>query len=313
MYTKWWNHHTKYFQCGCFSLCWIKNKYKQVLCLWIFNVHDVSFMSDIWYNRFMFHIGKTSCMLVTSAQRRRRMSQDHLDLSLNDNQIEHVKASPYLGITIDQNLNFNIQTNNICNKANRALGALKRAAPFLPIDTRALMFNSMVLPHLDYCCTIWGTTSNTNIGKLQKIQNRGMRIILQCHPRTHIADMLSNLNKELYFWQLSWYSKLCIPKLQITCLTGWSLFPIITVQGDPPVIFLYPDHTQIRSLPKALDSGISYQHPFELSQTSRHSRKPQLSSLHIISTSTNQHYTSHIHKHLHNISAWLHIPSYHLT
>ena len=29
--------------------------------------------------------------------------------------------------------------------------------------------------------------------KLQKIQNRGMRIILQCHPRTHIADMLSNL------------------------------------------------------------------------------------------------------------------------
>ena len=144
-------------------------------------------------NRLSFHIGKTSCMLVTSAQCRRRMSHDHLDLSLNDNQIEHVKASPYLGITIDQNLNFNIQTNNICNKANSALGALKRAATFLPIDTRALMFNTMVLPHLDYCCTIWGTTRDTNICKLQKIQNRGMRIILQCHPRTHIADMLSNL------------------------------------------------------------------------------------------------------------------------
>ena len=72
-------------------------------------------------NSLRLHIGKTSCMLVTSAQRRRRMSQDHLDLSLNDNQIEHVKASFYLGITIDQNLNFNIQTNNICNKAKRAL------------------------------------------------------------------------------------------------------------------------------------------------------------------------------------------------
>ena len=55
------------------------------------------------------------------------------------------------------------------------------------------MFNTLVLPHLDYCCTIWGTTSDTNRGKLQKIQNRGMRIILQCHPRTHITDMLSNL------------------------------------------------------------------------------------------------------------------------
>ena len=143
--------------------------------------------------RLRLHIGKTPCMLVTSAQRRRRMSHDHLDLSLNDNQIEHVKASPDLGITIDQNLSFNIQTNDICNKTNRALGALKRAAPFLLIDTRALMFNTMVLPNLDYCCTIWGTTSDTNIGKLQKIQNRGMRIILQCHLRTHIVDMLTNL------------------------------------------------------------------------------------------------------------------------
>ena len=42
--------------------------------------------------------------------------------------------------------------------------------------------------------TIWGTTSDTNIiGKLQKIQNRGMSIILRCHHRTHIEDMLSNL------------------------------------------------------------------------------------------------------------------------
>ena len=43
-----------------------------------------------------------------------------------------------MGITIDQNLQFNIQTDNINNKANRALGALERAAPFLAIDTRAL-------------------------------------------------------------------------------------------------------------------------------------------------------------------------------
>ena len=59
-------------------------------------------------NRLSFHIGKTSCMLVTSAQRRRPMSQDHLGLSLNDNQIVHVKANPYLGITNDQNLHFSI-------------------------------------------------------------------------------------------------------------------------------------------------------------------------------------------------------------
>lgn len=35
------------------------------------------------------------------------------------------------------------------------------------------------------------------LDRLQKLQNRGMRIILQCHRRTHITDMLA---------QLSWMS-----------------------------------------------------------------------------------------------------------
>ena len=161
-------------------------------------------------NRLSLHIGKTSCMLVTSAQRRRRMSHDHLDLSLNDNQIEHDKASPYVGITIDQNLNFNIQTNNICNKANRALAALKRAAPFLPIDTRALMFNTMVLSQK--------TTENS---------------------------------KPWHAYHLA-------------------MSPQDTYRGHAFKPKWLSNHTQIRSLPEALDSGISYQHPFELSQTSRH-------------------------------------------
>ena len=126
----------------------------------------------------------------------------------------------------------------------------------------------MVLPHLEYI--------TTNMGKLQKIHNRGMHIMLQCHPRTHIADMLSNLKwlsikQRIIFLTAVLVFKIMHSKTQITCLTGWSLSHISTVQGDPPPgIFLYPDHTQIRSLPKPLDSGISYQHPFELSQTSRH-------------------------------------------
>ena len=32
-----------------------------------------------------------------------------------------------------------------------------------------------------------------DLGKLQRIQNRAMRIILGCHPRTHIVDMLDTL------------------------------------------------------------------------------------------------------------------------
>ena len=62
-----------------------------------------------------------------------------------------------------------------------------------PIQTRITLYNTLVLPHLDYGATVWGAASNTSLDRLQKLQNRGMRIILQCHPRTHIQDMLFEL------------------------------------------------------------------------------------------------------------------------
>ena len=109
--------------------------------------------------------------------------------------------------------------------------------------------------------TIWGTTSDTNIiGKLQKIQNRGMSIILQCHPRTHIEDMLSNLKWLSNKQRIMFLTAVLVFKIMHSKTPNYMfhwLVPvhISTVQGDPPPgTFLYPDHTQIRSLPKALDS-----------------------------------------------------------
>ena len=36
-------------------------------------------------------------------------------------------------------------------------------------------------------------TTETNLSKLQKLQNGGMRKILKCHPHTHVCDMLKVL------------------------------------------------------------------------------------------------------------------------
>ena len=41
-------------------------------------------------------------------------------------------------------------------KANRSIGALKRAASLIPPETCKLMFNPIVLPHLDYFCMVSG-------------------------------------------------------------------------------------------------------------------------------------------------------------
>lgn len=131
-------------------------------------------------------------MLISTRQRWRHINND-MTLSVEETSIEQVPATPYLGVTLDQHLTFTEHIDSIISKTSRALGALKRAARYIPQDTRITLYNTLVLPHLDYCATVWGTTTLTNLRRLQKIQNRGMRLVLQCHPRTHIRDMLTEL------------------------------------------------------------------------------------------------------------------------
>lgn len=59
--------------------------------------------------------------------------------------------------------------------------------------TKLTVYNSLILPHFSYCCSILYVTC-TNFDRLQKLQNKAMRIILKCDRYTSIQNMLNLLN-----------------------------------------------------------------------------------------------------------------------
>ena len=95
---------------------------------------------------------------------------------------------------IDSQFNFNVYISLLIKKVNRSIGVLKRCAGYLPLSARKLLYNSIILPHIDYCSTVWSGASQTDIMRIQRLQSRSMRIILRAAPRTHIEDMLNTLN-----------------------------------------------------------------------------------------------------------------------
>ena len=52
------------------------------------------------------------------------------------------------------------------------------------MKTRKMLFNAIVLPHLDYCCVVWANCTKELQQKLQRLHNYGMRIILQVPARS---------------------------------------------------------------------------------------------------------------------------------
>ena len=52
-----------------------------------------------------------------------------------------------------------------------------RVKYFLSSKELMLLYNSIVLSHLNYCAMVWGTNYPTNVLAIHKLQKRALRIV----------------------------------------------------------------------------------------------------------------------------------------
>ena len=65
----------------------------------------------------------------------------------------------------------------ISKKVSSGIGALKRVRPFVSMHTTIKINKSLMEPHFDYCSVVWDGLSQQLNHKLQKLQNRAVRVI----------------------------------------------------------------------------------------------------------------------------------------
>ena len=93
-------------------------------------------------------------------------------------QLNKYAESKTLGVTIDQHLSWRTNTENICKKITSGISALRRLKEFADKQTLLSVYNAIVRPYFDYCCEVWDVFGETQSKRLQKLQNRAARIIM---------------------------------------------------------------------------------------------------------------------------------------
>ena len=76
-------------------------------------------------NRLSLNIAKTEFMIIGSRQRLRNHDANNLNICVDNTQIKRVQHTKSLGVTIDENLTWKNQVDNICRKISSGIGALK--------------------------------------------------------------------------------------------------------------------------------------------------------------------------------------------
>ena len=98
--------------------------------------------------------------------------------------LENVISKLLLGITTNNNMLWENHANFTVSKINKNIALLRRIKRYLPLQTRKLFFNANILPHMDDCSVVWG--SSCHVKKITLAQKRAARVTLDimdnCYP-----------------------------------------------------------------------------------------------------------------------------------
>lgn len=136
------------------------------------------------------NVSKTKYMIFNNGK---NSDLTNVCVVMDGNEIERVREIKYLGVILDDRLKMKSHVDYISKKAAKKIGFLARINKKLPIQQRILIYKSIIAPHFEYCATILFTCGENEISRLQKLQNRAMRIIIRCSKATSIALMLETL------------------------------------------------------------------------------------------------------------------------
>ena len=142
-------------------------------------------------NGLTMNTQKTQFMVLS--KRGRDKEVEKLQIKVNGEVLRKCDNVKFLGVIVDHQLSWRDHVEAVRRKCLGGLAQLHKVKDALPTRLRKLLYQSLILPHLDYCAVVWAECSKGDADKVQRLQNRGMRLILGKKWDHHSKDLRTEL------------------------------------------------------------------------------------------------------------------------
>jgi exonuclease III len=134
----------------------------------IAKLHTLLTSLDNWCisMKLKINFNKTKFMLFHKSQNK---IKPDVKLIFKGEIIEKVSSFRYLGMYLDENLNFDTHFNHVLSKLSSAIGCLNVCKKYFTEKIFIIMINAFLYSVIDYGLSVWGCICNT---KLQYLQNK---------------------------------------------------------------------------------------------------------------------------------------------
>ena len=141
-----------------------------------------------WFssNKLTLNIEKTVCILFQKTGQTKT-----IELEIGNQTVSNTSETRFLGMLLDENMNWSSHINNLILKITRNSNMLKLNQSIMPTNAKLQVYQAHIASHIQYCILLWGNNaSEEQIRKLQKIQNTCMRYVL---PNTKTMEIYTKL------------------------------------------------------------------------------------------------------------------------
>ena len=127
---------------------------------------------SLWFkaNKLSLNHSKTNYIIFRT--RKRGVPTNLPEILIDDVIINKVDNVKFLGVTINEYLDWSTHTSVISKSVARSVGILSKLKFILPSNILKLIYNSLILPHLSYCNHIWGNTFKSHLKQLHILQKK---------------------------------------------------------------------------------------------------------------------------------------------
>ena len=123
-------------------------------------------------NKLSLNVKKSQLLVFTLSKKK-----PNINLTINGEALKEVQVAKYLGILIDNKLNWGDQIRSVNLKLSKGIGLLAKIRHYVPKNTLRSLYFTFINPHIDYNILNWGMASVSNLDSISKKIKKAVRIM----------------------------------------------------------------------------------------------------------------------------------------
>ena len=151
---------------------------------------DLDALMD-WGSTWGMKFNAKKCNIMRVSRSRKPLQYFY---NLGNEILQEISDAKYLGIQIDNKLDWNKHISTVAARGQSKLAFLNRNLKGCPKKLRDTAFISLIRPALEYSCSVWHPHKKSNKDKIEKVQRRAARFVSNnFRRRASVSEMLHDL------------------------------------------------------------------------------------------------------------------------